>query len=162
MLILTTPAAFHDHVGARLGPTQWRAIPQSEIVAFASLTGDDHWIHVDTERAAREAPGGRTIVHGLSVLSLIPAWQRSLFRIERRGAGLSYGYDRVRFIAPIMVDAPIRLFQTVSAAEAHRMGTRVSLTSTIEVDAPGTTAIVAEAILVIGSAPEPDSSAHRG
>ncbi len=151
MLSLQTPAAFSDHVGARLGPTDWRRISQSEIDAFARQTGDDHWIHVDTERAAREAPGGRTIVHGLYVLSLIPAWQRSLFRIERRGAGLSYGYDRVRFVAPIQVDAPIRLIQTVKATEPHRMGTRVSLTSTIEVEAAGTTAIVADAILVIGS-----------
>lgn len=162
MLIMPTPAAFRDHVGARLGPTEWRAIPQSEIDAFARLTGDDHWIHVDAERAARQAPGGRTIVHGLAVLSLIPAWQRSLFRIERRGAGLSYGYDRVRFILPIMVDARIRLFQTVTAAEAHRLGTRVSLTSKIEVDTPRTIAIVAEAILVIGDAPELEDGAYRG
>lgn len=162
MLILPTAAAFNDHVGARLGPTEWRGIPQSEIDAFAMLTGDDHWIHVDTARAAREAPEGRTIVHGLYVLSLIPAWQRSLFRIERRGAGLSYGYDRVRFVAPIMVDAPIRLFQTVTAAEAHRIGTRVSLTSTIEVGTPGTPAIVAEAILLIAAEPQPSNDAQRG
>lgn len=149
MLILQTPDAFQDHVGALLGPTDWRCISQFEIDAFAELTGDNHWIHVDVARAAREAPGGRTIVHGLYVLSLIPEWQRTLFRIERRGAGLSYGYDRVRFVAPIMVDAQIRLTQTVNAAAPHRIGTRVSLTSTIEVGAACTTAILADAILVI-------------
>ena len=151
MLVLQTPAAFHDHVGAILGPTGWRSIPQARINAFAEMTGDDHWIHVDVERAAREAPGGRTIAHGLHVLSLIPEWQRALFRIERRGAGLSYGYDRVRFVAPIPVDTPIRLVQKVTAAVPHRLGTRVSLTSTIELETPGTTAIVAEAILLIAS-----------
>jgi acyl dehydratase len=151
VLILQTPAAFKDHLGAQLGPTDWRRVSQAEINAFADHTGDDHWIHVDAERAAREAPGGRTIVHGLYVMSLIPAWQRSLFRIERRGAGLSYGYDRVRFVVPIMVDAQIRLHQTVKAAEPHKMGVRVSLTSTVEVDAVGKTAIVADAILLIGS-----------
>ena len=120
--------------------------------AFAYLTGDDHWIHVDRERAARESAGGRTIVHGLYVLSLIPAWQRTLFRIERRGAGLSYGYDRVRFTAPIPVDTPIRLTQSVADVRPHRQGTRIALTSTIDVEAPGRTAVVAEGILLIGDA----------
>jgi acyl dehydratase len=151
VLILQTPAAFSDHVGTRLGPTAWRRVSQSEIDAFAMLTGDDHWVHVDTERAAREAPGGRTIAHGLYVLSLIPEWQRSLFRIEKRGAGLSYGYDRVRFVSQIAVDAQIRLLQTITAAQPHRMGTRVSLTSTIEVGPEGKTAIVADVILLISS-----------
>lgn len=161
MLILQTPAAFLDHEGTSLGPTDWRRVPQPDIDAFATLTGDDHWIHVDTERAAREAPGGRTIVHGLYVLSLIPAWQRSLFRIERRGAGLSYGYDRVRFVTPIQVDAQIRLSQTITAAAPHRLGTRVSLTSTIEVGTAGTIAIVADVILVIGSDQGPDAKGQQ-
>lgn len=156
MLILQTPAGFDRHIGARLGPTDWRRISQGDINAFADLTGDDHWIHVDAERAARDAPGGRTIAHGLYVLSLVPAWQRSLFRIEHRGAGLSYGYDRVRFIAPIPVDTPIRLTQTVTSAEEHRLGTRVCLRSTIELEAAGHTAIVADAILLIASAQGPE------
>lgn len=151
MLVLQTPAQFHNHIGVRLGPTEWRAVSQSEINAFADLTGDDHWIHVDVERAAREATDGRTIAHGLYVLSLIPKWQRALFRIARRGAGLSYGYDRVRFTAPIPVDAPIRLIQTVTDATPHRLGTRVCLTSAVEVGGPDQIAIVADAILVISS-----------
>lgn len=150
MLVLETPAAFRDAIGVSLGPTDWRRISQSEINAFADLTGDDHWIHVDVARAGRELPGGRTISHGLYVLSLIPMWQRSLFRIEKRGAGLSYGYDRVRFTAPVPVEAPIRLCQTVRDAVPHKAGTRISLTSTVEVEEPGKTAIVADAILLIG------------
>lgn len=149
MLVLETPAGFGSHIGECLGPTPWRRITQAEISAFAELTGDDHWIHVDTERAAREQPGGATIAHGLYVLSLIPAWQRSLFRIEARGVGLSYGYDRVRFIAPVPVGAPIRLTQTIADAAPHRLGTRVCLTSSVEVGDHGQVAIVAEAILLI-------------
>ncbi|MFK7874815.1 MAG: MaoC/PaaZ C-terminal domain-containing protein [Paracoccaceae bacterium] len=150
MLVLETPAAFQGHVGAKLGPTDWRDVSQAEITAFADMTGDDHWIHVDVERAARERPGGRTIVHGLYVLSLIPAWQRALFRIERRGAGLSYGYDRVRFTAPIPVETPIRLSQTVRDVVPHKAGTRICLTSTIEVGEVGVMAICADVILLIG------------
>lgn len=150
MLVLQTPAGFLDHVGETLGPTGWRQVSQPEINAFADITGDDHWIHVDVARVARDAPGGRTIAHGLFVLSLIPKWQRQLFKIEKRGAGLSYGYDRVRFVAPVPVNENIRLSQTVTDAAPHRLGTRVSLTSTIEIGEAGRVAIVAEAILLIG------------
>lgn len=149
MLVLQTPAAFADHIGEQLGPTAWRSLGQDEVNSFADLSGDDQWIHVDAERAARERPDGRTIVHGLFVLSLIPAWQRELFHIERRGAGLNYGYDRVRFTAPVPVGAPIRLMQTVAEICPHRHGTRISLTSTIEVDTPGQTALVADCIILI-------------
>lgn len=149
MLTLHTPQDFGTHVGETIGPTDWRSVSQADIGGFATLTGDDHWIHVDVERAARENPGGRTIVHGLYLLSLIPRWQRALFHIERRGAGLLYGYDGVRFILPIAVDAPIRLCQTVNAVAPHRQGTRIALTSRIETDASDRPALIAETILLI-------------
>jgi len=149
MLVLPTPAAFAAHVGQTLGPTAWRSLSQGDIDAFARLSGDDHWIHVDTQRARQESAGGKTIVHGLHILSLIPAWQRALFRIEQRGAGLHYGYDRVRFVAPVPVESSIRLLQTVVSSQQHSRGTRIALTSMVEVDEPVRTAIVAEGILLI-------------
>jgi len=152
MLTLDTPQDFARHIGQTLGPTDWRSVPQSQISEFAGLTGDDHWIHVDEARAAQQAPGGRTIVHGLFLLSLIPEWQRQLFQITHRGAGLLYGYDKVRFVAPVAVDTPIRLGQRVSDVTAHAKGTRISLTCTIEVETPGRVAAIAEAILLIAPA----------
>jgi len=152
MLVLPNPGAFAAHTGQTLGPTDWRQLSQEDIDAFAHLSGDDHWIHVDTARARQESAGGKTIAHGLHVLSLIPAWQRALFQIEQRGAGLLYGYDRVRFVAPVPVDAPIRLMQSVVSAQPQLHGTRIALTSVIEVDEPGRTAIVAEGILLIADA----------
>jgi acyl dehydratase len=149
MLILQAPADFGDHVGTSLGPTDWREVTQIEITAFADLTGDDHWIHVDHERAARDNRGGRTIAHGLFILSLVPKLQRRLFRVERRGAGLFYGYDKVRFIAPVPVGSRIRLRQTVTAADPHRLGTRVGLASEIEMEETGKTVIAAQGLLLI-------------
>jgi acyl dehydratase len=150
VLRLDQPSGFRDHVGAVLGPTDWRLVTQPQIDAFAAATGDDHWIHVDTERAARERPDGRTIAHGLYLLALIPRWQRDLFTIARRGVGLNYGYDKVRFILPVPVDARIRLGQTVRDAQPHALGTRVWIDSTIEVDRPGQVALVAQGVLVLG------------
>lgn len=123
---------------------------RSQIDAFAELTGDDHWIHVDVARAARARPDGKTIAHGLYLLSLIPRLQRQLFRIERRGEGLNYGYDRVRFTAPVPVGSRIRLAQTVTEASRRGHGTRLAITSTIEIQGQEKPALVAEGLLLIG------------
>lgn len=72
MIVVETPIALMRQSGQELGVTSWFEVRQEQIDAFAELTGDDHWIHVDVERAARESPDGRTIAHGLYVLSLIP------------------------------------------------------------------------------------------
>lgn len=85
MLVLQTPAGFEEHIGATLGPTDWRVVRQAEIDAFADLTGDDRGNHVEVARWAREAPDGRTIIHGLYVLSLFPAWHAHLPVTDDRG-----------------------------------------------------------------------------
>ena len=102
--------------GLALGATPWNTITQATIGAFADVTGDDHWIHVDAGRAAREMPGGRTIAHGLLLLSLIPTLQRQIFHIRRRGHGLNYGYDRVRFVRPVACDGPSNFSGSNTAA----------------------------------------------
>ena len=70
-------------VGTEVGVSDWIEITQDRINKFAEATGDEQWIHVDTERAARESPGGTTIAHGLLSLSLIPMFIRDDHRGER-------------------------------------------------------------------------------
>jgi acyl dehydratase len=60
-------------VGTEVGVSDWVEVTQDRIDKFADATGDQQWIHVDPERAARELPGGTTIAHGLLSLSLIPS-----------------------------------------------------------------------------------------
>ena len=152
MLILNEPSDFAAHAGADLGATEWLVITQQQIDGFAELTGDDHWIHVDVTRAAREQPGGKTIAHGLFLLALIPRMQRQLFRIESRGAGLNYGYEKVRFTAPVPVGSRVRLAQTVIGASAKGSGARIELQSTIELEGPAKPALVAHGVLLIAGA----------
>jgi acyl dehydratase len=134
--------------GRSLGVTAWSTITQATIGAFADVTGDDHWIHVDAGRAAREIPGGRTIAHGL-LLSLIPALQRQIIHIRRRGHGLNYGYDRVRFVRPVACDARLRLAQTLVEARPADGGTRLTLDSEIELEGSDKPALVARGIILI-------------
>ncbi|MCO6383016.1 MaoC family dehydratase [Oceanicola sp. 502str15] len=152
MVTVETAMDLAQHSGTPLGATEWMEITQEQIDAFAELTGDDHWIHVDVARAAREQPGGKTIAHGLFLISLIPRLQRQLFRIERRGAGLNYGYDRVRFTAPVPVGSLVRLVQTVTSATRRGQGTQLAISSTIEIKDSERPALVAEGLLLIGDA----------
>lgn len=135
--------------GPPLGASDWVLLDQAKVDAFAALTGDDHWIHVDVERAAREMPAGRTIVHGFLVLSLIPFLQRGIYTVRQRGKGLNYGCNRVRFTAPVVVDSRVRLRQSVQECVRLEGATRITFASTIEVEGQERPALVAETLLQI-------------
>lgn len=152
MLTLQTPGEFFDLVGQALGTSEWRTIEQQQIDGFASLTGDDNWIHVDTQRARHEMPGGNTIAHGFYTASLIPILQREIFRIEKRGKGINYGIDRVRFTAPVAVGSRIRLHQWVKSAQKTGAGIRVTLTCEIEVEGMERRAVIGDFISLIHEA----------
>lgn len=149
MLVVETTADLATRVGAVLGHSEWVTIDQEMVDAFAALSGDDHWIHVDVERARREMPGGRTITHGLFLLSLIPRLQRDIYRIEKRGIGLNYGYNRVRFVSPVPVGSRVRLVLALDSIEPHAQGMRLVTTATIEIEGGDKPALVAENILLV-------------
>ena len=142
-------AAYENQMIGRSRPA---SIDQTMIDRFADLTGDHHWIHVDVERAAREMPDGKTIAHGLLVLSLAPSLKDDVYRIRRRGAGLNYGYDRVRFIRPVQVGDAIQLAVTVLAVSPHRAGTKIEMRHDIENAETGDPAISAHNIVLIKDA----------
>lgn len=149
MLTVDHALDLKSHSGEVLGYSQWQTVPQKAIDGFAALTGDDHWIHVDVERASREMPEGRTIVHGLYLLGLVPALQRQVYAIRNRGRGLNYGYDRVRFVSSVLVDNRIRLKQTLASAAPHARGTRLEFDVEIEIEGGEKPALVARHILLI-------------
>jgi acyl dehydratase len=100
--------SLRELVGQRVGPAEWRTVTQEDIDAFADVSGDHQWIHVDPDRAARESPYGRTVAHGNLTLSLIDGFRSAL--IEQRGVrmGINYGWDRVRFPAPVPSGSRVR------------------------------------------------------
>lgn len=137
------------HEGHELGASDWITVIQQDIDDFARLTGDDHWIHVDVPRAETEMPHGKTIAHGLFVLSFVPALQRQIYQIRQRGRGFNYGYDRVRFVSPVPVGSRVRLKQTLADANRHDKGTRLEIDVTIEIEGASRPAIVARNIILI-------------
>jgi acyl dehydratase len=95
-------------VGSELGLSDWMEVPQSRIDKFADATDDHQFIHVDPERAA-ETPFGGTIAHGFLTLSLLSAMNYNCVpRVREQTMGINYGFDKVRFMAPVPAGARVR------------------------------------------------------
>ena len=109
-------------IGTELGPTDWTEITQDQIDAFADVARDHQWIHVDTERAAKESPFGTTVAHGNLTLSLIDYLRQQLFRQEGVTMGVNLGWNRVRFPAPVLAGSRIRATAEVASVEDKGQG----------------------------------------
>jgi acyl dehydratase len=104
-------------IGKELGPTDWVEITQEDIDRFAEVSRDFQWIHTDPERAAKESPYGTTVAHGNMTLSLTDGLRAQL--LHQRGVvmGINYGWDRVRFPAPVPVNSKVRARAEVLSVE---------------------------------------------
>jgi len=131
--------------GRSLGPTAWFAVQQDRVDAFARAAADWHWAHNDIERAAR-GPFGGTIGHAHLTLSLIPHLLSSLLEFRAGEDAMFYGYNRVRFPAPVPAGSNIRLRADI--ADAHDLGGGEQLTVDllIEIDGTHRPACVAQAL----------------
>src|SRR5918999_4580185 len=95
-------------IGKPIGPSDWREVTQEMIDAFAEISGDDQWIHVDAERAKSESPFGTTIAHGNLTLSLVDGFRSELISSTGFALGVNYGWNKIRFPAPVPVDSRVR------------------------------------------------------
>ncbi|MEM6463089.1 MAG: MaoC family dehydratase [Pseudomonadota bacterium] len=98
-----------DLVGSELGVSDWITVDQQMINHFADATLDHQYIHVDPDRATKETPFGGTIAHGFLSLSLLSAmYVGSVPEIRERRMGINYGFNKVRFMAPVKCGARVR------------------------------------------------------
>lgn len=148
MIEVDTPAELAAHAGQELGVGDWLLVDQERINGFADATGDHQWIHVDVERAAREAPGGKTIAHGYLTLSLLPLLSQTVFKIRRRSRGINYGTDKVRFISPVPSGSRIRARQTLLSATPVDGGYRFVYEATVEIEKQVRPALIAQTISI--------------
>ena len=93
-----------------VGPSQWREVTQEMIDQFADLSGDHQWIHVDVERAKVESPFGTTVAHGNLTLSLIDGLRGDLNDWSGFKLAVNYGWNKVRFPAPVVSGARLRCY----------------------------------------------------
>jgi acyl dehydratase len=144
-------------VGQELGAGRWVEITQEQVNAFADLTGDHQYIHVDPERAAGTMYGG-TIAHGYLTLALLPLLGRERDGVRLNLGGrmaVNYGLNRVRFPEPVRVGKRIRLRTTLLSVEEVNPGegpggapqaAQLVYQQTVEVEGTDKPAMVAETV----------------
>ncbi len=133
-------------VGREIGVSEWIEVTQAKIDAFANITGDWQFIHVDPDRAARETPFGGSIAHGFLTLSLLSAMGAQVLpRPEGLAVGVNYGFDKLRFLSPVPAGSRVRgRFWLIEAEERRAGELTMKYKVDVEIDGSEKHALVAE------------------
>ena len=141
--------AMTNAVGMKLGPSEWIELSQQRINAFADCTEDHQFIHVD-EAKAKETPFGGTIAHGFLTLSLLASLIEKIgVTPENTVMGMNYGFDKIRFLAPVKSGKRVRMVGEVldvNQKDENRFLTTFGVS--IEIEGEDTPALVAEFLLM--------------
>jgi acyl dehydratase len=142
----TTLAAARRRIGQELGTSGWAVVDQARIDAHARATGDADFLHNDPERAAREGPFGRTIAQGSLLLSMLVGFVNEIAPLAEDVAyALNYGFDRVRFVRPVLEGARVRARMSLRDLRPKGDGRFiVVLDARLEVEGQAEPALVAE------------------
>ena len=131
MRTITGLAELKEAEGQDLGTSDWHEVTQEAIDAFADVTGDHQWIHVDRERA-KDTPFGGTIAHGYYTLSLAPMFNEQIFGLEGFAFAVNYGLDKVRFPAPLPVGSRVRMHAKLKSLDEVPGGAQIAVECTFE------------------------------
>jgi acyl dehydratase len=140
---------FKASVGQAEGTGDWLEVTQDRIDAFADVTEDHQFIHVDPKLAAEMSPWGVTIAHGFLTLSLLVKLSESIpqpaERFDGIVMGVNYGFDKVRFIAPVKVGSKVRCSSVLAAVDLKDPNSlQTTRTMTVEIDGESKPALVAD------------------
>jgi len=134
-----------NQIGHKFEPGNWMTLDQDRINSFADCTEDHQFIHVDEEKA-RQTPFGTTIAHGFLTLSMLSYFAES-FSLQVEGAvmGINYGFDKVRFLAPVTQGSRIRGIARIKEVDDTKSGQyKVTYDVTIEIENSAKPALKAE------------------
>jgi acyl dehydratase len=146
---ITSVGQLKEHVGQELRVSGWRTLTQREVDQFGELSGENSWIHSDPERARSSVFGG-IIAQGNLLLSIAPAMLAEADGVEvalEVRYGLNYGFDRVRFIIPVVVGQRMRARLTLVDVKDISPGViQITWRRTVEVEGAAKPAMVADSI----------------
>jgi len=143
-IVIPGIARLKEWIGKEVAVTDWCAVSQERIDAFAAATGDDQWIHVDRERSTRESPYGTTVAHGFLTLSLLPYLMREAIEILGARMGINYGLNRTRFTGPVPAGSRVRARFVLASAEDIEGGVQSVWSVTVEREGEAKPVLVAE------------------
>ena len=131
--------------GGEIGVSDWFPVTQRLVDAFAELTNDPQWIHIDTQRAERESPFGTTVAHGFLTLSLLSHLFRQTFQFEgEQKMTINYGFNRVRFVSPVRCGARVRLRAALQSLRDVEGGVECTWDMKMELEDSTNPAVAAE------------------
>lgn len=144
MTVMTT-SELQSRVGQQVGVSRWFEVSQARIDAFADCTEDRQFIHVDPE-AAQTTPFGGTIAHGFLTLSLASAMSYdAVAPLKGAVMGINYGFDRLRFLAPVRAGSRVRgRFRLLSAEDRGAGRWLLKHEITVEIEGDDKPALIAE------------------
>jgi acyl dehydratase len=132
-------------IGKEAGVSGWLEVSQDMIDEFAELTGDRQWIHVDVERARRESPFGATVAHGFLTVALMSRLVHEAVQLQTDSKlRVNYGFNRLRFPAPVTVGSRIRVRVTTNAVREVEGGVEIAWGLVMETENQAKPALAAE------------------
>ncbi|MBJ7447385.1 MAG: MaoC family dehydratase [Brevundimonas sp.] len=139
------PSELQSLIGTEVGVSSWIEIDQARIDAFAEVTNDHQFIHVNPE-LAKQTPFGTTIAHGFLTLSLASGMSyEAVAPLEGVVMGVNYGFDKLRFLAPVPVNSKVRgRFKLLSAEDKGGGRWLIKHELTIEIEGGDKPALIAE------------------
>jgi len=139
---------FKKSVGKEEGVSQWFNVTQERINAFADVTEDHQFIHVDPEKSAQMSPYKVPIAHGFLTLSMLThldsTIEKDLTPFTGVMMGINYGFEKVRFISPVKVGSNIRARSTLANVELKGNAVQTTRTMTVEIEGESKPAVVAD------------------
>ena len=142
--------AYRALVGSEVGVSDWVLVDQAKIDAFAEVTGDHQFIHVDVEKA-KLTPFGTTIAHGYLTLSLCSVFAYGAMPgIEGARMGVNYGLNKVRFMAPVKSGSRVRgRFTLTDVTQRPDQAWQSTVAVTVEIEGEGKPALAAEWLTLV-------------
>lgn len=142
---MTQASELNALIGHEVGLSKWFEVDQARIDAFVDCTEDHQFIHVDPE-AAKATPFGGTIAHGFLTLSLASAMSYdAVAPLDGVMMGVNYGFDKLRFLAPVRAGSRIRgRFKLLSAEDKGGGRWLLKHELTVEIEGEDKPALIAE------------------
>jgi acyl dehydratase len=133
-----------DRVGQEIVVSEWMEMTQERIDRFADATEDHQWIHVDVERARRDSPFRTTVAHGFLTLSMLSRLLNRSVNFGTARMGVNYGFNRLRFTAPVPAGSRLRGRFTLKALEEIEGGVQSTWAVVVEREGSDKPCLVAE------------------
>ena len=142
---VATIEEIQERVGSEIGVSDWILVNQARIDAFADVTEDHQFIHVDQQRAAK-TPFRGTVAHGFLTLSLLSRMADGvMLHPESMRMAVNYGFDKVRFMGPVKSGKRVRgRFKMLSAEEKRSSQWQISYEVTVEIEGEEKPALIAD------------------